>query len=202
MTQKVSLFIAERRKQYGFLLLFLTVVGNKASLPEKVSTTSPAAVSALEGPATPVLAKEPVSDLYFLRFYLLQLTVFYRVNPHQAKKKELTLHEMQALVDLARGSSLLREKTELSILQSTIESVLAKKIAPPQSVSGTAAAVETQKSADNEATTAAPISAAGPSQESERVSKSVERMMGALDNMLKKLEVSESHDFRSVSMEC
>ncbi|RYH02084.1 hypothetical protein EON65_47995 [archaeon] len=94
------------------------------------------------------------------------------------------------MVDLARGSSLLREKTELSILQSTIESVLAKKITAAASNTASQTAVGNGQSGSGAATsTPALTDSAKPTQENERASKSVERMMGALDAMLKKLEV-------------
>lgn len=92
-------------------------------------------------------------------------------------KKELSLQEVQALVDLARGSSLQREKSELNILQSTIEVLLAGS--PSRS----------PVAADS--TSPVPTDSAGSEHHADdvRLSRSVDRMRSVLNSMVKKLEV-------------
>eukprot|EP01039_Chlorochromonas_danica_P001858 gene1858-2033_t len=100
------------------------------------------------------------------------------VAPEAPKaKKELSLQEVQALVDLARGSSLQREKSELNILQSTIEVLLANS--------------PSRSPVASDATSPVPADSAGaePHADDVRLSRSVDRMRSVLNSMVKKLEV-------------
>lgn len=88
---------------------------------------------------------------------------------------ELTVREIQALADLARGSSLQREKAELQMLQATIEALL----------------VSAQSSAPTRGGAAGDSASRGPTVPvtEETASRSMQRLQSVLQSMLSKLQL-------------
>lgn len=86
---------------------------------------------------------------------------------------------MQALFDLARGSSLQREKSELNIIQGTMESLPENK--PEQSSGASPEHGQQSHSSDN--------ASESISVDDQRTGRSMDRLRSVLTNMVKKLEV-------------
>ena len=109
-------------------------------------TTAPAPTST---PAVPPPAESVVSRITHSVASLMGSTPT-STGPVEHREKELNLHEMQALSDLARGSSVEREKSELAKLEARLESM---EVAKPKPKAAATETVETDVSAKSKAQT-------------------------------------------------